>query len=1031
MMATRLARLASLGAPGAMAALGTMAALAALVTAQAAVAQPGGAADAATRTISFTTSECTSCAFDLSPDGSWLVVDLLGQLWRIPAQGGAAVPLTDAVAAQAEDLSPGISPDGRWIAFHGDRAGREGLWIMPAEGGAARLLSGTELSQKPWFSDQPSAWSPDGRHLAFTRGAHLHLHHLDRDTTTQVEVANLPPGQLRGPRWLPDGRIAVVRQEPWSPGGALWLVDPWTGVGEEAGPSGIDVIAFEPAPDGRRIAFFAEDDEARVQLWLQSAAGGPPERLTDAADVVPLTVRWSPDGEELLYSAAGRLWRLPIGGGQARETPFTARIEFERTEPVLPPVRFAEPGAEVPARGHMGLALSPAGDRIALIALGRLWVWTVGEDPRPVADLPVTAEWPSWAPDGSQVAWSAGRAGLEDLFATDLRTGRTRRVTALPGRADRPAWSPDGESIAFYYWPGMGTPDAHGGGGRVAVIPAAGAVVRDPAQVHVPAPEAVFQLFGFGSVGQERPVWSPGSDALVLPGRAGGLRAVSLAGEPIPLGSAPDRITFLAWAADASLIYVRGNQLWQATTHATSGAEPVRLTEEAALYPSVARDGTILYVSTDGYRLRRPDGSTSSLGWPLRYRLPVPEPLLIRAARIIDGTGAAPGGPSDVLVENGRITRIGAAGSVQPGPGVRIIDAGGRTLMPGLIDLHQHGWDEDDVVYAGSLYHGATTIREMGGAIARNAAAGDAITAGIQPGARVILGGFQLYPDGAFGGSGSGVQNPVGQAEWERALDLAQAFGASYAKMRLPGNWSAGAGMVRLAHARGMRIGGHCAHPLPLIAAGVDQIEHLVVCNPRSRGHPRDDLVQLYRAARLTAVPSLVMFATQPLVLTRGAQLLADPEIGSFLPPFLRFAGGYRQSVNEAQLAYVRRGIDIHRTAAGALQRGGIPLAAGTDVPGLPGAIHGELEELVRIGLTPMAALVAATSTAARVLGAEHEIGTVEVGRIADLLLLDADPLEDIRNTRRIWQVIQGGRVVDREALREWARAHQHRVDLP
>jgi tetratricopeptide (TPR) repeat protein len=203
--------------------------------------QPG--AKPTTRTVSFTTDECTSCGFDNSPDGRWIVFDLLGQLWRVPMEGGAAVALTDAVAAQAEDLSPSISPDGQWIAFHGERAGREGLWIMPAGGGEARLLAGT----------------------------------------AQVEVAN----------------------------------------------------RFDPAPDGRRIAFFAEDDDAPVQLWIQPAAGGSPARLTDGEDVVPLNVRWTPDGAELMYSAEGRLWRMPIDGGQPRIIPFTARIEFERTEHIL------------------------------------------------------------------------------------------------------------------------------------------------------------------------------------------------------------------------------------------------------------------------------------------------------------------------------------------------------------------------------------------------------------------------------------------------------------------------------------------------------------------------------------------------------------------------------------------------------------------------------------------------------------------------------------------------------------------------
>jgi len=83
--------------------------------------------------------------------------------------------------------------------------------------------------------------------------------------------------------------------------------------------------------------------------------------------------------------------------------------------------------------------------------------------------------------------------------------------------------------------------------------------------------------------------------------------------------------------------------------------------------------------------------------------------------------------------------------------------------------------------------------------------------------------------------------------------------------------------------------------------------------------------------------------------------------------------------------------------------------------------LHGEIAEVVTAGLTPSEALVAATSTAAGVLGIDGDVGTIAVGKIADLVLLDADPLIDIRNTRRIWRVIQGGRVVDRDALRSVA----------
>ena len=99
----------------------------------------------------------------------------------------------------------------------------------------------------------------------------------------------------------------------------------------------------------------------------------------------------------------------------------------------------------------------------------------------------------------------------------------------------------------------------------------------------------------------------------------------------------------------------------------------------------------------------------------------------------------------------------------------------------------------------------------------------------------------------------------------------------------------------------------------------------------------------------------------------------------------------------------------------------GLPLVLGSDAAEFPGAQHAELAELVSAGLTPAEALVAATSAAARVLGIDADVGLIAEGKLADLVLLDADPLVDIANTRKIWRVIQGGRVVDRDALRSVA----------
>ncbi len=138
-------------------------------------------------------------------------------------------------------------------------------------------------------------------------------------------------------------------------------------------------------------------------------------------------------------------------------------------------------------------------------------------------------------------------------------------------------------------------------------------------------------------------------------------------------------------------------------------AEP--LGADPAIYPSAARDGTILFISEGGLRLRFPDGRERRLGWPLSYTPPIAGPVLIRNARIIDGTGAPVTPPRDLLVERGRISRIAAGGTLASGS-AQVVDARGGFLIPGLIDLHAHEYRPE--LMRGFAWFGVTTIRDQG-----------------------------------------------------------------------------------------------------------------------------------------------------------------------------------------------------------------------------------------------------------------------------------------------------------------------------
>jgi hypothetical protein len=379
--------------------------------------------------------------------------------------------------------------------------------------------------------------------------------------------------------------------------------------------------------------------------------------------------------------------------------------------------------------------------------------------------------------------------------------------------------------------------------------------------------------------------------------------------------------------------------------------------------------------------------------------------------------------PKDILVTNGRIERIAEPGAVTSKYATEI-DAEHRFVMPGLIDLHAHIYRPD--LLPGFLYFGVTTMRDQGAAIAPLVAYAEMFAAGVLAGPRVAYGGFQYYSDWPFDeDQGRGIEPEADAEHVKRSVALAAAFGAQHVKTRTFRRWDINARMIAEAHRRGMRATGHCAHPLPLVAAGIDAKEHIGLCAVRGNGvswpfadmTAYDDIIQLFRAAGIPVVPTISYFSLAAQLSADTSFLDHDRDLTPFMPEKSSLTWMTELGADE-RVDFARAARQAGATAV-KLARGGVTIGAGTDIWQLPTAIHMELQALVAAGFSPGDAIRAATADAARVIGAEAEIGTIEPGKWADLVILDANPLSDIRNTRSIWSVVQNGHIVDRAALRQ------------
>ena len=451
-------------------------------------------------------------------------------------------------------------------------------------------------------------------------------------------------------------------------------------------------------------------------------------------------------------------------------------------------------------------------------------------------------------------------------------------------------------------------------------------------------------------------------------------------------------------------------------------------------------------------------------------------PIAITGATLIDGSGRPPLVNATVVIDGDRVSRVGPTTEGSAPEGAEIIDARGRFLIPGLTDMHVHVLGPDRWHAPLFLAAGVTTVLDLGGQLPDLTALRDAIDAGPTLGPRLLYTGPFLEEGEPYAGFAH-MSRRVDGARIEHAVDELADAGVHAIKLYVTITPGTAERACARARDRGLRVFMHQQETWGADAAdaGVDCVEHMMVfgvlapeaLRPPEPGRltpfeyggwmwrwlsdvdPRADAVtRLFDrliAADTALDPTLVLFAARPGALGDdvGDTSMDDPERTPILPALPvrvreeligRWAERRRVAVGASPRAVdrMRKGWEHLLALVDRFHRAGGTVLAGTDCPNVAivsgYSLHRELELLVRAGLSPMDALLAATSRAAARLDRGEEFGTIAPGLAADLVLLGADPLVDIRNVRRIERVIARGRLYEPEAI---LGASGPRRDLP